>query len=218
MAKSNKTLLTMLFLIILPNLAIAGVVSAQSTKPSPPQFTVSRHDSSTIWITIENQPFNTSSAVNALVYYYRIKGQSSQIWTEDRDYVLQSDTQNTIIPVELDTLPYKLQVQDINALDFQVQAVTGYYAVTNKSGPPALISPAPQNWHTEITFNESEHSGWSSTQTIMVSEINTEVTPNLTPQPSIPELQTALALPILAASILAALALVYFRSRKQKQN
>jgi hypothetical protein len=213
MAKSKKELLILLFLIILPSLVIAGV-SAQSTKPSPPQFTISRHDSSTIWITIDNQPFNTSSAVNAIEYYYRVKDRSGQLWVENRDYVLQSDTQTTIIPVELDTMPYKLHFQNFSSLDFQVQAITGYYAVTNKSGPPALISPAPQNWHTEITFNESEYSGWSSTQTITLPETYAAATINPTPEPSIPELQVAPVLPLLAASILAAIALVYFRRRK----
>jgi hypothetical protein len=118
MAKNAKKSCLLLLLAILPSCVIVGTASAQSSNPSTPQFSLKLHDNSTIWITIENQPFNTSSAVNALEYYYRVKDHNGQLWSEDHDYVLQSNTQYTVIPVELDTLPYKLHFVNLSILDF----------------------------------------------------------------------------------------------------
>jgi hypothetical protein len=80
------------------------------------------------------------------------------------DFQLQSDSTNTLITTRLNQLPL---VANAASLDFQVQAVTGYYAVTNKTGGPAYF-PSAQDWHTEITFNASETSDWSSTQTTTI--------------------------------------------------
>lgn|GEM_PF-5326842 len=210
-----KKFLSLIVLATLLSLAIVGTVSAQSTRPSPPQFTLTLHDNSIIWITIDNQSFNTSSTVNALEYYYRVKDHNSQHWGEDRTYVLQSDTQSTTITVDL--FPLFTFVNNASVLDFQVQAVTGYYAVTKKPGPPALISPAPQNWHTEITFNESELSGWSSTQTITLPATYVPETPNPTPPPSIPEVQTAPVWILLLVSIIT-ITTARHQKRKQKED
>jgi hypothetical protein len=144
---------------------VAGLNHAEAaSKPSVPEFTLTLQNDGNVQLVIENQPFTQSSAVNSLVYYYKVKDHYSEAWMKCGNYQLQSDGANTLITARLNTLSL---LGNATSLDFQVQAVTGYYAVTNKTGGPALM-PSVQDWHTEITFNPSETGDWSNIQTINV--------------------------------------------------
>lgn len=175
MEKINKKLsITLIIVMVLSSFTITQNICAQSTKPSPPQFTIQFPDDDTIQLVIENQEFTNSSIVNSLVYYYKVKAHNSEGWIKYGSYYLQSASETTTInipphPGEMFPSPITGFLNNSTLLDFQVQAQTGYYAVTNVSGPPRFISPSPQQWHTSITFNESETSDWSNTLTIDLS-------------------------------------------------
>jgi hypothetical protein len=211
--KSMGEIAVTLFLILI----LVGTACAQSTKPSPPNFTIQMPNNSTIQLVIENQAFTNSSSVNSIVYYYRVKDHNSNMWLKSGNYNLQSNSKTTIISIPplpgmslLDSILSSPLLNNSTLLDFQVQAETGYYAITNKSGPPPLISPAPQNWHTEITFNPAETSDWSPTQTITIPA--SSVSPS--PTPSIPEFPATLALAIVIVPALT-VALVLRRNKSK---
>jgi hypothetical protein len=217
MSKS-ATMLLIAFLAA-SSLIMVVTVHAPSTKPSPPKFTIQILNNSTIQLVIENQAFTRSSSVNSIVYYYRVKDHYSDRWILDGNYYLQSDSKTTLItipPVPADSLfPSIISSTLLNNstfLEFQAQAQTGYYAVTNVSGPPPLISPAPQQWHTEITFNKSETSDWSN---ILTVDLNEEIVVTPTPASTVPAFPATL---VFVASVGIALAviglLVYFKKRK----
>ncbi len=153
-------------------------IGAQSTsKPSAPKFSIQFPNNTTIQLVIENQPFTSSSSVNSIIYYYRVKDHYSERCSIDKNYHVQSNSETTTITIPsvpgplFPPIVYSTLLNNSTLIDFQVQAQTGYYAITNKSGPPALISPAPQQWHIEITFNESETSDWSSLITVDLSKM-----------------------------------------------
>lgn len=182
--------LCLVVILIVSSLFILESVDAQSaSKPSAPEFTIEFPNDQTIQIVIENQAFTSSSSVNAIIYYYKVKDHNSQQWVIDYTYKLQSDSETTTITIPSVPGPlfppmiYSTILNNSTLIDFQVQAKTGYYAISNVSGPPALISPAPQQWHTEITFNESATSDWSSSLTVDLNEMAV-VTPIVTPSPS----------------------------------
>ena len=52
---------------------MAESVYAQSTKPSPPEFTLHTPNDSTIQLIIKNQVFTNSESVNAIMYNYKVK-------------------------------------------------------------------------------------------------------------------------------------------------
>jgi hypothetical protein len=179
---------TMLFIAVLTvsSLIMVATVHAQSTKPSPPKFTIQIPNNSTIQLVIENQAFTNSSSVNSIGYYFRVKDHNSDLWLESGNYNIQSNSKTTIISIPplpgmslYNSILSSPLLNNSTLLDFQVQAQTGYYAVTNVPGPPPLISPAPQQWHTEITFNKSEKSDWSNILTVDLNE-ETVVTPSPT--------------------------------------
>ncbi len=64
-------------LILLALLALGTVclepVSAHSSKPYAPEFTIQFLNDSSLQIVIENQGFTISSSVNSIIYYYRVK-------------------------------------------------------------------------------------------------------------------------------------------------
>jgi hypothetical protein len=180
-------------------LLIIKPADAQSvSKPSAPKFTIQFPNSNQLQIVIENQIFVATSTVNSIVYFYRVKDHSSEQWIRDSDYKLQSDSKNTIISLPkvpgtslFPPMIYSSILNNATLIDFQVQAQTGYYAITNVSGPPHLISPAPQQWHTEITFNESETSDWSNTLTVDLCEM---AVINPSPTPTVPEFPVTISL------------------------
>ncbi len=196
--------------------------NAQSIpKPSAPEFTIKFPNDQTIQIVIENQAFTNNSSVNAIIYYYRVKDHNSQQWLIDKDYKLQSDSKTTTITIPsvpgplFPSMVYSTILNNSTLLDFQVQAQAGYYAVSNVSGAPAMISPAPQQWHTEITFNESATSDWSSSVTVDLNEMIV-VTPSATPNPSpsVPELSWFIVVLLLLSVFAVALVVRHRKTAK----
>jgi hypothetical protein len=211
MNELSKYLSLCLFVIITVNsLLLVNSVNAQSiTKPSTPQFSIQFPNNTTIQLVIQNQEFTTSSTANAIIYYYRVKDPYSQRIGIDKDYVLQSNSKTTTItiPPIPDGMLFSQMVNrtisnNSTLIDFQVQAVSGYYAITQKPGPipgGPLQYQSPDGY-TEITFNESQASDWSNPITVDLSKM-TVVTLSATPTPSVPEF------PIIA-SLIAVLATV----------
>ena len=72
--------LTTILVIIFLMEPMAESVYAQSTKPSAPKFSIQLPNNNTIQIVIQNQAFTSSSAVNSLVYYYKVKDHYSNTW------------------------------------------------------------------------------------------------------------------------------------------
>jgi hypothetical protein len=204
---------------------IAESVCSQSTKPSAPQFTIKVISEDNLQLVIENQHFTSSSSVNAIEYYYRVKDHYSQQWMRNGgDGQLQSDSKTTLIEIKTpypSDYPFDPSLQTFlnnsTVLDFQVQAKTGYYLVTQKPGyMPGIPPVGPGNGYTEITFNESETSDWSNTQTITLSAnvpLNPSPSPNTSasPTPSVPELSWLAIVPLLLSLFSVA---VILRNRK----
>jgi len=209
----SKFTMAIIIVIVFSSYTMAESVYAQSTKPSAPKFTIIFLNNSTLQLVIENQIFTNSSAVNALVYYFRDKDHSSEVWLLYGNYQLQSNTENTLMEMRIDPLYFPDVEKHIalksNAtlLDFQVQSTNWLLRCNKKPGPPALISPAPQDWHTEITFNKAETSDWSNTQTINLNQIPTTTTP------TVPEFPTALTITVL---VVVTVALVVVGKRKNR--
>jgi len=181
---------------------------AQSTEPSPPNFTIQIPNSNTIQLVIENQAFINTSSVNSVIYYYRVKPHNSDVWNEFEDYTLQSNSDITIISIPpLPGMPSSIlstpQFDNITLIDFQVQAVTGFYSITWETGyVPGM--PSEQGYD-QITFNPAESSDWSTTQTVTIpasftsSNFSTlSSTPTPTSTPTVPEFPTLIILPLFA--------------------
>jgi hypothetical protein len=208
------TLLVIIFLMQL----MAVSAYAQSTKPSAPQFTIKVISEGNLQLVIENQHFTSSSSVNAIEYYYRVKDHYSQQWMRNGgDGQLQSGSKTTVIEIFLSPFLQSF-LNNSTVLDFQVQAKTGYYFVTQKPGYiPGIPPVGPGNGYTEITFNESETSDWSNIQTITLSanvHLSPSPSPNTSasPTPSVPEFPETLAITFLA--IMALVVAVVFRRKK----
>jgi hypothetical protein len=200
-----------IFLLVKP-------VNAQSTsKPSAPKFSIQFSKNNTIQLVIQNQEFTTSNSVNSIIYYYRVKDPYSPRSCIDRDYVLQSDSKTTTItiPPVPDGMLFSQMVNrtlgnNSTLIDFQVQAVSGYYTVTQKQGPipgGPLQYQSPDGY-TEITFNESQASDWSNPITVDLSKM---AVVTLTPTPSVPEFPIKATL----VAILVAVGLLLIISKKR---
>jgi hypothetical protein len=170
---NKKSLFLALVLIVsLSSLSIVETICAQSTKPSPPEFTAQAPNENTIKLVIKNQAYTSSDTVNAIIYYYRVKDHNSEYpWIRCGNCQLQSDSQTTIITVKTpypSAYPFDLSMKSFlnsGLIDFQLQAVTGYYRVV----------PIPGG--ADIYFNDSETSDWSGTQTV-------NLTQSLSPHPT----------------------------------
>ncbi len=162
---------------------MAESVYAQSTKPSPPKFTIQIPNNSTIHIVVENQAFTNSSSVNSIVYYFRVKDHNSNLWIESGNYNLQSNSKTTIISIPplpgmslLGSILSSPLLNNSTLLDFQVEAKTGYYAITQKPGyMPGMPPLGSGDGYSEITFNPAETSEWSNTQTVNLNQTSTTV-------------------------------------------
>ncbi len=208
--------LCLVVILAISILLMVKPTDAQSvSKPSAPKFTIQFPNSNSLQIIIENQIFVSTSTVNSIVYFYRVKDHYSEQWIRDSDYKLQSDSKTTIISLPkvpgtslFPPMVYGSILNNATLIDFQLQAQTGYYAISNVSGPPALISPAPQQWHTEITFSESATSDWSSSLIVDLIEMAV-VTPSATP--AVPEFPITI---LLVAVLIAVSLLLVIGKRK----
>jgi hypothetical protein len=177
MKEMKKALLAVAIIMLIVPLVAGMNLAEAASKPSVPEFTLNLQNDSNIQLVIENHPFTQSSAVNSLVYYYKVKDHYSETWMRCSNFQLQSNSTNTLITARLNTL---FLLANATSLDFQVQTETGYYTITNKTGGPALM-PSVQDWHTEITYEASETSDWSSTQTITMHGDSASASPTPTP-------------------------------------
>ena len=157
--------LTLILIMTLSSLSIVESVYAQSTKPSPPEFTAQAPNESTIELIITNQPFIRSGIVNALVYDYQVRNHNSEIWSRHGGIGdLQSEANTTTITIKTpyqSDYPFSEGVKMLvnsSLLDFQVRARTGNYTIVYE-----------QNGAT-IYFNASETSDWSVTQTVNLTQ------------------------------------------------
>jgi hypothetical protein len=204
--------LSILLVVILAisSVLIVKPISAQSvTKPSAPQFSIQFPNNDTIQLVIQNQEVFNSSSVNSIIYYYRVKDPYSPRSSIDKDYVLQSNSKTTTItiPPVPDGMLFSQMVNrtigsNSTLIDFQVQAVSGYYAVTQKPGPipgGPLQYQSPDGY-TEITFNESQASDWSNPITVDLSKMAV-VTLSATPSPTVPEFPITLSLVTILAIV-----------------
>ena len=208
-------ILTSILVIIFLVEPMAESVYAQSTKPSAPKFTIQMPNNSTIQLIVENQAFTNSSSVNSIVYYFRVKDHNSDLWLESGNYNLQSNSKTTIISIPplpgmslLNSILSSPLLRNSTLLDFQIQAKTGYYAITQKPGyiPGAPTQPQSGDGYSEITFNPAETSDWSNTQTVNLNQTSTTSTTS-----TVPEFSWLIILPLFLSTILV---LVLFRKRK----
>ena len=92
----------------------------------------------------------------------------------DRNGQLQSDSNTTVLTIPSYPSEYLFghpshPLSNISVLDFQLQAETGYYLENYVEGQmPGALLETDGYW--ETTFNKSETSDWSSTQTVNLSE------------------------------------------------
>ena len=155
-----------LLIVVATTSFLVETTFAQSTKPSPPEFTARAPNESTIELIITNQPFTNSESVNAIVYDYRVKDHYSEVWMLHGGIgELQSDSNTTLIAIKTPypsdypfVPPLKSFLNNSSVLDFQVRARTGYYVVV------------PIQGGADIYFNASETSDWSNTQTVNLTQ------------------------------------------------
>jgi uncharacterized membrane protein YwzB len=212
----NEIMKKLLVIIVVSIIAVSAVMSlsqsvsfAQSTtKPSAPQFTIQVISGSSLQFVIENQDFISSSSVNAIMYYYRVKDNCGDQWMIDRNGQLQSDSETTVIAIPSYPSEYLFghpshPLSNVSVLDFQLQAETGFYLEKYVQGQmPGALLETDGYW--ETTFNKSETSDWSSTQTVNLSEYAT-----------IPEFPSWT---ILLTTLVAGVAVtIFFRDRLKKQ-
>jgi hypothetical protein len=211
-----KFTMAIIMVIVFSSCTIAESVYAQSTKPSPPKFTIQIPNNSTIQLVVENQAFTNSSSVNSIVYYYRVKDHFSEQWILNGNYQLQSNSQTTLItipphpsPFLFDPFMYSTVLNNSTLLDFQVQAKTGYYAITQKPGyMPGMPPIGSGDGYSEITFNPAETSDWSITQAVNLNQTSTTST-----TPTVPEFSVPLTITFLIMVIVALAAVVKRRKK-----
>ena len=220
MGRNSKSLsLALVLIMFMSSITIAETVKAQSTKPSPPKFSIqvrtnTLHTSPTsngttayaVDLVVENQAFVNNSSVNTMVYFCKVKDHYSNAWGLDGNYVRQSSSKTTNITVA----PFTMwPIMNSTILDFQVQAQTGYYDVKTVPGP--VFKNGPGTSHLEYTFTKSQESDWSPTQTVDLT--TGAVTPTSTF--AAPELSWIVVLPLIALGIAAA---AIVQSRKKSRN
>jgi len=176
---SKKSLFLALVLIVsLLSLFLVEPICAQSTKPSPPEFTAQAPNESTVELVIRNQAFTRNESVNAITYDYRVKNHNSEQWIRHGGLgELQSEASTTTITIKT---PYQSDYPftegmktfvNSSLLDFQVRANTGYYLIV------------PIYGGSDISFNVSETSDWSNTQTVNLTQ-SSSPHPTATMQPT----------------------------------
>jgi len=204
---SKALALSLVAVLALCGLAMVGSVFAQSvTEPSVPEFTVkvvshpydipatyyadpytgetitnegAHFENKSIEVWIKNQPFTPYDDVEGrevnLYYNVRVKGHFEEGWSlpipfsesDSADRIPQSSSEYTVLSL---ANYYKLGAQ----VDYQVEAIVGHFYTDYYPEGHAIQFPI-------TVFQVDETSGWSSTQTIVIGEIQTH-----TPEPTIP--------------------------------
>lgn len=179
------------------------IVYLSIPKPSIPQFTVEVGESKAIEVAIKNQPFvpyyDASVGFNISLYYnIRAKEHSEQNWTN----LYSIEHVPTQSGSDYTNLTYPWELSPGSQTDFEVEAMIGY------------IHRAQQGNFAPYVFT-GEESGWSKTQTLVISP-----NPSPSPRPT-PEVEPFPAQIVFLASIGIALAvigsLVYLKRRKSEK-
>ena len=134
-----------------------------------------------IEVTITNQQFtsyhNENGSLVGLFYNIRVKGHFKD-WIGEPDaenYVYRSDSHYTVIAYSLggnndsSVISRRLDENFVSGeVDFQVQALIGYYTkVIHPPSPGDVLSGGQPGYHYVFT---GEASDWSNTQTLAISE------------------------------------------------
>jgi hypothetical protein len=172
MSGKKGLFLALVLIVSLLSLFLVEPICAQSTKPSPPEFTAQTPNESTVELVIKNPAFIRSESVNAITYDYRVKNHNSEQWMRHGGLgELQSEAITTTITIKTpypSDYPFTEGIKTFvnsSLLDFQVRANTGYYVVV------------PIQGGSDTCFNVSETSDWSNTQTV-------NLTQSLSPHPT----------------------------------
>jgi hypothetical protein len=217
MDRMGKCLTLFLFLVLAVStfLGVGFTIAESINKPQVPEFSLNYTEHHTIYwgyehslyIIIKNQPFvpfqdSNGKEIN-LFFNVSWKGQLEKQWHDYPPYngsseepwnwwfYEQNGTQDTIIYFDL--LPNK------GKTEFRVEAHTGFYDVTQIYPPND-----PRPYYTYQFIGQS--SGWSSTQTLHVSNGSTTIStsstsPTPSPSATVPEF-------FITASLIAVLAAV----------
>jgi hypothetical protein len=172
-------------------------------------------ENKSIEVTIKNQPFTSyydeNGSLVGLFYNTRAKGHFED-WTGEpgvENYIYRSDSDYTIIAYGLGgnngSDVYSRRLDEISAggqVDFQVQALIGYYTkIIHPPSPADVISGGQPGYHYVFT---GEASSWSSTQTITIPASASSTTIQL-----LAIIGTAIAVVVVLGL------LVYFKKRKR---
>ena len=165
MSSKKGLFLALVLIISLLSLSLIEPICAQSTKPSPPEFTAQAPNESTVELVIKNQAFTRNESVNAITYDYRVKNHNSEQWIRHGGLgELQSEAITTTITIKTpyhSDYPFTEGIKTFvnsSLLDFQVRANTGYYLVVPITGGA------------DTYFNVSETSDWSNIQTVNLTQ------------------------------------------------
>ncbi len=222
------------------SLIIVKPANAQTIPtPSIPEFSVT-HTSSSIEVTILNQPFSPhqtagGTALN-LFYTVRVKEHSSDNWNYYPQYqgnyhpngnYPATNSDYTVMHFEFNgssSGPLTLNpVLTGKQYDFQVQAAIGFYVTEPYFPPGQTYPPSPEGTVQDFSGYFSDY---SPTQTLTIDETSPSVSPTPTsmpsptptPTPTVPEF-SAWTIPLLL-TIVVALAglLVYLKKPKAQIN
>ncbi len=195
-------------------------------KPAVPEFTVKlihsfpEENKTTIELTIKNQPFDKNNTNHySFVYNVRISTDGEN-WTDLYDaedgYPYQSNSDYTVLSYVLGEIAYypsedyplapstKVGVLPTSGqVDFQVEAMIGYRTRSWEFIGGQVLP---------YVF-EGERSGWSSAQTLTISDA-----PTPSPSPTEPFPTAFVAAALVAAVVVCAGLLVYFKKRKREAN
>ncbi len=197
---------SLLFVVILAvtSIIIVKTAYAQSVpKPSIPEFTIqTQANTTTITLTIRNQPFDAASQYPDGFFYNVAISVDGKNWSElyhveDAEdwYPQQSNSSTTVLTyVAGETIYYPRDTsQGVGVIPksgevaFQVQAMIGHRdrgAFKNGFMPYVFVG---------------ETSDWSNTQTINIPETIPTISPspNPTPTPTVPEISSLVVIPLI---------------------
>jgi len=167
--------LLLVVILVVSSLMILPINAQTTSKPSIPEFTLKFFDYGdypSIEITIRNQPYiSTVNGTPAKLYYnFRTKNHEATHWRTQYDYSPNS------LPLQrtsnYSTLFFQPDYYSGNKVDFQVEALLGYYDYVYIPDHP-FIPPSK--------VFETQSSGWSLTQTFTMPDTPT---PNPTLNPT----------------------------------
>ena len=223
MARMKHLCLCLVVILALSSFLMIKPANAQ-TKPSVPQFSL-RYLNQTVEIRIINQHF-TPNSVNGhsvgLYYDIRWKEHNEVEWhwfyphsflfeaTNSVDYNV-TDSSVTVVSYGLNSKDSDVQLNGDFAgkqLDFEVQALIGYYT---------MITTQPnEKYHYPF---DGEISGYSNTQTIAIPQYSSNTTtPMPSPSPTVPEFPYLLVIPLLLSVLAVAAILRKMQSKKDALN